>query len=298
VFLSFCFFQKKKKKKKKKKLIFPGGSVRCDSVAAGNDSTFFMSSNNDTSSSTNGSAVGSAAAPAAASSQQQQSQPQSHTSTTSSNVSSSTTNSSGSGSSSPQLSRKESGKKFLQKLGFGKKTSATNNGSGLKSTTRRQHVVSEPFNVQHNIHVNFDSKTGFEGLPAEWEVLLSSSGITRQEVMDNPETVLEVISFGAKFHDIDGTRNVALEKADGTTATMALGTGVALADTADGPAGDVATRLAPATANASAAATPTAAAGGAAPRRRPRPTAAASCSTATTAATRTASRTARSTPRR
>jgi hypothetical protein len=167
-------------------------------------------------------------------------------------------NSSAAGSQSPSLSRKESGKKFLQKLGFGKKAAA-NNGSGLKASGgRRQHVVSEPFNVQHNIHVNFDSKTGFEGLPAEWEVLLSSSGITRQEVMDNPETVLEVISFGAKFHHIDGTRNVALEKADGTTATMALGAGVALADTADGPAGDLATRVAPAA--APAAATPAAAA--------------------------------------
>jgi hypothetical protein len=35
---------------------------------------------------------------------------------------------------------------------------------------RGTHTVSQPFNVQHNIHVNFDSKTGFEGLPAEWEV--------------------------------------------------------------------------------------------------------------------------------
>jgi hypothetical protein len=156
------------------------------------------------------------------------------------------------GNASPLLGRAGSNKdvgrkeKFLAKLGFGKKGAVGGTGAGGAFTKGaaqpgsgraggRQHVVSEPFNVQHNIHVNFDSKTGFEGLPAEWEVLLSTSGITRQEVAENPEAVLEVISFGAKFHDIDGTRNVALEKPDGTKQTMALGTGVAMADTADGP---------------------------------------------------------------
>ncbi len=181
--------------------------------------------------------------------------------------------SSGSGNASPLLGRTGSNKdvgrkeKFLAKLGFGKKGAVGGAGTGgafAKGAAQpgsgraggRQHVVSEPFNVQHNIHVNFDSKTGFEGLPAEWEVLLSTSGITRQEVVDNPEDVLKVISFGAKFHDIDGTRNVALEKPDGTKQTMALGTGVAMADTADGPAGDVATRVAA----AAAAGSPTTAA--------------------------------------
>jgi hypothetical protein len=182
------------------------------------------------------------------------------------------------GNASPLLGRAGSNKdvgrkeKFLAKLGFGKKGAVGGTGAGGAFTKGaaqpgsgraggRQHVVSEPFNVQHNIHVNFDSKTGFEGLPAEWEVLLSTSGITRQEVAENPEAVLEVISFGAKFHDIDGTRNVALEKPDGTKQTMALGTGVAMADTADGPAGDVATRVAAAAGSPTTAAPAAAAAG-------------------------------------
>jgi len=59
--------------------------------------------------------------------------------------------------------------------------------------------VGLPFNVQHNIHVDFNSVTGFEGLPAEWEVLLKSSGITKEDVIDKPDIVLDVLSFNDKF---------------------------------------------------------------------------------------------------
>ena len=58
--------------------------------------------------------------------------------------------------------------------------------------------VGSPFNVQHNIHVDFKSATGFEGLPHEWEVMLQSSGITKDDVLENPETVLDVMNFEAK----------------------------------------------------------------------------------------------------
>jgi hypothetical protein len=107
---------------------------------------------------------------------------------------------------------------------------------------RRVHVVSNPFNVQHNIHVNFDSKTGFDGLPAEWEVLLSGSGITVDDVRSNPESALEVLAFEAKRQDI-ATAGVQFEKADGSIVPL-TSSGVALADTADGPAGDSATSVA------------------------------------------------------
>lgn len=55
--------------------------------------------------------------------------------------------------------------------------------------------VSEPFNVQHNIHVDFSTETGFRGLPAEWDAMLKSSGITRDDVRDNPDDVLKVLEF-------------------------------------------------------------------------------------------------------
>jgi Protein kinase domain/P21-Rho-binding domain len=58
--------------------------------------------------------------------------------------------------------------------------------------------VSAPYNVQHEIHVDFDSASGFSGLPPEWEALLKSSGISRDEVVANPDETLQVLEFHAK----------------------------------------------------------------------------------------------------
>lgn len=58
-------------------------------------------------------------------------------------------------------------------------------------------IVSSPFNVQHNIHVDFNSETGFVGLPLEWEALLKSSGISRDDVLKNADDVLKVLEFQA-----------------------------------------------------------------------------------------------------
>lgn len=61
--------------------------------------------------------------------------------------------------------------------------------------------VSAPYNVQHEIHVDFDSATGFSGLPPDWEALLKTSGITRDEVVANPDQTLEVLKFQATLMD-------------------------------------------------------------------------------------------------
>ncbi len=58
--------------------------------------------------------------------------------------------------------------------------------------------VSSPYNVEHKIHVDFNSATGFSGLPPEWEAMLKSAQISKQEVMSNPDQVLEVIKFEAE----------------------------------------------------------------------------------------------------
>lgn len=65
--------------------------------------------------------------------------------------------------------------------------------------------VGIPFNVQHNIHVDFNSITGFEGLPPEWEAMLKSSGITKDEVVDKPEVVLDVLNFNDQFNKQQAT---------------------------------------------------------------------------------------------
>ena len=137
--------------------------------------------------------------------------------------------------------------------------------AAARTAGKRPTVVSNPFNVQHIIHVNFDSKTGFDGLPSEWEVLLSGSGITVDDVRANPESVLEVLSFEAKRQDV-ATVDVQFEKADGSVLPVAV-SGVALADTADGPAGDAATSAAaPASGGASSSSSSSSAQRGAARR--------------------------------
>eukprot|EP01117_Protostelium_nocturnum_P015493 TRINITY_DN601_c0_g1_i2.p1 TRINITY_DN601_c0_g1~~TRINITY_DN601_c0_g1_i2.p1 ORF type:complete len:484 (-),score=181.40 TRINITY_DN601_c0_g1_i2:92-1543(-) len=53
--------------------------------------------------------------------------------------------------------------------------------------------VSAPYNVSHQMHVDFNSETGLTGLPPEWAALLKTSGITKDEVLASPETVMEVL---------------------------------------------------------------------------------------------------------
>ncbi|KAN0035577.1 hypothetical protein ACTA71_004857 [Dictyostelium dimigraforme] len=60
---------------------------------------------------------------------------------------------------------------------------------------KKEFSVGSPFNVKHNIHVNYHSVTGFEGLPKEWEVILQSSGITREDVVEHSEAVIDVLDF-------------------------------------------------------------------------------------------------------
>jgi len=58
--------------------------------------------------------------------------------------------------------------------------------------------VSSPYNVENKIHVDFNSATGFSGLPPEWEALLATSLIPKSAVLDNPDHVLSVLEFVSK----------------------------------------------------------------------------------------------------
>ena len=60
-------------------------------------------------------------------------------------------------------------------------------------------VVSPPFSVQHNIHVDFNSDSGFTGLPKEWEALLNASGIAKEEVLANANEVLSCLETQSNF---------------------------------------------------------------------------------------------------
>ena len=78
-------------------------------------------------------------------------------------------------------------------FGFSKKD------SGPQLNGRAVLDCSTPFNVSHQIHVDFDSETGFRGLPSEWESLLRSGGITKEEAVGDSETVLQVLEFQSQF---------------------------------------------------------------------------------------------------
>lgn len=60
-------------------------------------------------------------------------------------------------------------------------------------------IVSSPFSVKHDIHVDFDSDTGFKGLPPEWESLLNTGVISKAEVLENSEAVLSCLEAQANF---------------------------------------------------------------------------------------------------
>ncbi|EFA75580.1 p21-activated protein kinase [Heterostelium album PN500] len=58
-------------------------------------------------------------------------------------------------------------------------------------------TVGTPFNLKHIVHVDFNSATGFSGLPKEWEVILKSNNVSKDEVLDKPNEWLSVLEFQA-----------------------------------------------------------------------------------------------------
>ena len=56
--------------------------------------------------------------------------------------------------------------------------------------------VSNPTNFAHRVHVGFDPLNGnFVGLPPEWEKLLTTSALTKEDQARNPQAVIEVLEF-------------------------------------------------------------------------------------------------------
>jgi len=59
--------------------------------------------------------------------------------------------------------------------------------------------ISLPYNFQHVTHVQVDANDplGFRGLPEEWKQLLQKSGISKEETLQNPQIVLDLLEFRA-----------------------------------------------------------------------------------------------------
>jgi len=57
-------------------------------------------------------------------------------------------------------------------------------------------MISAPLDFVHEVHVGFDTDTGeFSGLPDQWSSLLSVSGVTKKELAQNPQGMLDVLGF-------------------------------------------------------------------------------------------------------
>ncbi|GAA5812326.1 hypothetical protein MFLAVUS_005777 [Mucor flavus] len=80
---------------------------------------------------------------------------------------------------------------------FNEFLSSNNNGShSNKNIQHKPMDISTPYNTVHVTHVGFDPNTGeFTGLPKEWTLLLTQSGITKQEQENNPQAVIHAIEF-------------------------------------------------------------------------------------------------------
>lgn len=59
--------------------------------------------------------------------------------------------------------------------------------------------VSAPFNLKHEIHVDFNSATGLKGLPPEWEALLQGAGLDRKDVIENKDAVIDILQFQSNY---------------------------------------------------------------------------------------------------
>jgi len=62
-----------------------------------------------------------------------------------------------------------------------------------------KYTVSSPYSLTHPIHVDFNSATGFSGLPKEWEVLLKHANISKTDVLANPQQVLDILDFHSEM---------------------------------------------------------------------------------------------------
>uniref|UniRef100_A0A7S1YKR7 non-specific serine/threonine protein kinase n=1 Tax=Sexangularia sp. CB-2014 TaxID=1486929 RepID=A0A7S1YKR7_9EUKA len=113
----------------------------------------------------------------------------------------------------------------MQKVVAGARTISRRASGAFQSETsrlaaeRESVVVSQPFNVVHKVHVDFNSDSGFTGLPDEWEAMLTSSGISKEDVLANPSDVLDVLDFESQRKHLEVDSSAidvsALESAKG-----------------------------------------------------------------------------------
>ena len=64
-------------------------------------------------------------------------------------------------------------------------------------------VISDPKSMSHEIHVSFDKETGFSGLPDWMQKKISQSGMSKQQIIDHPDAVVNVLNFMSKHKIVE-----------------------------------------------------------------------------------------------
>jgi hypothetical protein len=83
--------------------------------------------------------------------------------------------------------------------------------------------VSNPTNFVHQVHVGFDPVSGaFTGMPEQWTKLLTTSAITREDYVKNPQAVLDVLKYYTDVQQKEEQRDPL-----GQPARFGAGTGLA-----------------------------------------------------------------------
>lgn len=64
-------------------------------------------------------------------------------------------------------------------------------------------TISTPFNIKHDVHVDFSSATGLKGLPPEWEALVRSNfgEGDKAAIAANKDAMVDILQFQTKYKE-------------------------------------------------------------------------------------------------
>ena len=64
-------------------------------------------------------------------------------------------------------------------------------------------TISTPFNIKHDVHVDFSSATGLKGLPPEWEALVKSNfgEGDKAAIAANKDAMVDILQFQTKYQE-------------------------------------------------------------------------------------------------
>lgn len=86
-------------------------------------------------------------------------------------------------------------------------------------------TISTPFNIKHDVHVDFSSATGLKGLPPDWEALVRSNfgEGDKAAIAANKDAMVDILQFQTKYQEQQKKAEAAAEAAAAAEANGQLG---------------------------------------------------------------------------